>query len=104
MSPSVRESLIRIEPMHDDPQTFDDAVIALDRIINKETKEYIRSQSDAESAATSLHSTLGRYLRNKWGLWSNSNLYKYIKTNKGIDHPDDMSHEIIVAFCRNLVK
>lgn len=54
-----------------------------------------------ESEIISLHHTLGRKLRNQWGLWTKSTLKEYFK-NLGITHPDDMSGIILTSFHRHL--
>lgn len=47
------------------------------------------------------HDNLGRWIRNNWGLWTDSDLFKWFK-EKGIDHPDDMSGIILTSFWRRL--
>lgn len=37
------------------------------------------------------------WIRNNWGLWGGSRLQKYF-TDKGIHHPDNMSHVILVHY------
>lgn len=48
-----------------------------------------------------LHSTLGRWMRNEWGLWTGSDLSKYFN-DLGLTHADDMSGLIIKSFVRHL--
>jgi|EndMetStandDraft_3_1072993.scaffolds.fasta_scaffold787812_2 hypothetical protein len=43
------------------------------------------------------HRTLGQWIRNNWGLWTNSPLYKHMKA-LGFRHPDDMSGTIIKEY------
>ncbi len=78
------------------PKTFEEAVASIDSLISKDTKYFLRT--GGENAAIQLHSTLGRYLRNKWELWADSELAQYMRSVKGINHPDDMSHAILVAY------
>ncbi|MEI8349971.1 MAG: DUF6794 domain-containing protein [Candidatus Omnitrophota bacterium] len=47
------------------------------------------------------HHGLGMWIRNNWGLWSDSRLKKYFN-NLGIRHPDDMSSIILNSFWRHL--
>jgi hypothetical protein len=85
------------------PKTIEEAVLTLDGMLNEETKLFL-SAIKTESAVSELHHTLGRYLRNKWCLWSGSSLARHLKEVHGIDHPDDMSHFIIMAYCKNIAK
>ena len=85
------------------PKTLEEAVIVLDDMLNEETKLFLRAVK-TEAAIIELHHTLGRYLRNKWCLWSESVLAKHMKEVHGIEHPDDMSHAIILAYCNSLAK
>lgn len=43
------------------------------------------------------HRHLGQWIRNKWGLWSDSALSVHMKS-LGFTHPDDMSSSIIKEF------
>jgi hypothetical protein len=83
------------------PTTLDEAIVALDAILCQEDKDYLHNATDPEEAATFLHPSLGRHLRNEWDLWGDPPLAQHLK-NLGIDHPDDMSHQVIVAYCRNV--
>jgi len=106
MSQSLRESpqhSIAPSDAEHHPKTLEQAVIALDNMLNEETKLFL-SALKTEAAIIELHHTLGRYLRNKWCLWSGSDLAKHMKEVHGIDHPDDMSHAILVAYCNSIVK
>lgn len=50
----------------------------------------------AEAFALSLHHSLGRHLRNEFGLWTKDTpLYEECKS-LGLEHADDMSHRIIL--------
>lgn len=80
------------------PKTVDEAISTLAKIISKEDKQYI-----IENGAISMHHTLGRWIRNEWGLWTNSELKNEL-TKKGFTHPDDMSNYIIEEFVKYLNK
>lgn len=71
-------------------------------ILNKELKPddlaFIKASDDN---ATKLHHSLGRYLRNTWGLWGGSDLKRYF-WDLGINHPDDMSSIILHSYHRHL--
>ena len=84
------------------PTTLPEAVKYLDLFLSNEDKAYLKSGQ--EEAAIYLHSSLGRFLRNKWKLWSGSELARHMKDVYGIEHPDAMSHAILVAYCHSLVK
>jgi hypothetical protein len=47
------------------------------------------------------HFGLGRWMRNNWGLWSQSRLQEYFH-KLGLTHPDDMSSVILTSFWRHL--
>ncbi len=47
------------------------------------------------------HHNLGRNIRNEWGLWKKSDLFKYFE-NMGLHHPDDISGVILITFHRHL--
>lgn len=104
MSLTLRDSAQHSHPPSDaehHPKTIEEAVLALDGMLNEETKLFL-SAVKTEAAVSELHHTLGRYLRNKWCLWSESPLAKHMKEVHGIDHPDDMSHAIILAYCKSI--
>ena len=76
------------------PKTVDDAVKTLAKIISKEDRDYI-----LENGAISVHHSMGRWIRNEWGLWTGSELKNELK-KKGFEHPDDMSNYIIEEFIK----
>ena len=78
------------------PTTIEEAMASLDARITDEDKAYIQ-----ELGSISVHHTLGRWIRNEWGLWGDSGL-KQALTNKGIEHPDEMSDYIIRQFIEYL--
>lgn len=74
------------------PKTVDEAVKTLTKIVSKEDRDYL-----LENGAISMHNSLGRWIRNEWGLWTDSELKNELK-KKGFEHPDDMSNYIIEEF------
>jgi len=83
------------------PTTLEEAFTALDRMLSIEDRNYLQKAEDPESAAVSLHHSLGRHLRNKWGLWGEgSPLKRCLREDHGITHPDDMSGFILREYCR----
>ena len=71
------------------PKTVDEAVKTLAKIVSKEDRDYL-----LENGAISVHHSMGRWIRNEWGLWTDSELKDELK-QKGFEHPDDMSNYII---------
>jgi uncharacterized phage protein (TIGR01671 family) len=80
-----------------------------------ECYDYLKNNSDENSltewleldegdARTMVHNSLGRSIRNEWGLWEKrGELYEYFMSN-GIWHADDMSDIILTSFYRKLNK
>jgi len=78
------------------PKTVDEAVKTLAKIVSKEDRDYL-----LENGAISMHNSLGRWIRNEWGLWTGSELKdEMMNMNKGLNHPDDMSNYIIEEFIK----
>lgn len=78
------------------PKTVDEAVKTLAKILSKEDRDYL-----LENGAISMHDSLGRWIRNEWGLWTGSELKdELMNMNKGFNHPDDMSNYIIEEFIK----
>lgn len=81
------------------PKDLDDCFVELKRLLKrKEVKEIKDMEEDDVSM---LHHQLGRYLRNRWGLWGESCLSKWFNDKK-IKHPDDMSSIVLTSFWRHL--
>ena len=78
------------------PNDLEEAVKSLDKLISDEDKSELRKMNEDEYLAAT-HFGIGRYIRNEWGLWRDSNLSKYFR-HRGIKHPDDMSGEILRAY------
>ena len=78
------------------PKTVDEAVKTLAKIVSKEDRDYL-----LKNGAISMHDSLGRWIRNEWGLWTGSDLKdELMNMNKGLNHPDDMSNYIIEEFVK----
>ena len=78
------------------PTTIEEAMASLDARMTDEDKAYIQKHG-----SISVHHTLGRWIRNEWGLWGDSGL-KQLLAGKGIEHPDEMSDYIIQQFIEYL--
>lgn len=85
------------------PRTLDEAMEALDKMLKPEDKARLAT-GDPAKAAGACHHGLGRKLRNDWGLWANSPLAQHIRETYKITHPDDISHHILVEYCKRLAK
>lgn len=86
----------------DVPNNIEEAIKALDVLLSDEDKHYLKTDP---KAAIMVHHTLGRWIRNNWGLWQEEhNALKTLFTNIGIEHPDDMSNEIIEKYIEYLEK
>ncbi len=81
------------------PENFEEAFVELERLL-KEYNELEPFQKLSGDALVKYHHTLGRHLRNIWGLWSGSNLKKYME-NQGFIHADDMSSAMLLFTHRN---
>jgi len=87
------------------PSTLTEAHKALDELLSSEDKEKIRNWEESfEDLVADVHHSLGRHLRNTWGLWKDSPLAQHMRDVHNITHPDDMSHEILVTYCRLQVR
>lgn len=78
------------------PNTVEEAISTLDAMLSDEDKDYLK-----EHGAISMHSDLGRWIRNEWGLWTGSPL-KDLLVSLGYRHPDDMSHLILTQYVNHL--
>ena len=83
------------------PKTLDEAFTVLDAMLSNEDRRYLQEAKDPDDAAVSLHHSLGRHIRNTWGLWGDgSELKRCLRQDYGILHPDDMSGFILRQYCR----
>lgn len=76
-----------------------DCFIELEKMLDPEMLEEFKNTP--ENRLAMYHHGLGRFLRNKWHLWSDGSLKAYFN-NIGIKHPDDMSGIILESFRRHL--
>lgn len=72
------------------PKDIYDAHSQLDGLLDDESKEALKNGENS-------HFGIGMWMRNNWGLWSYSRLACYF-TERGIDHPDDMSGFILKTY------
>lgn len=82
------------------PNNLEEAIEELDKELIDEDKEYL-----LQHGALSVHNSLGRWIRNNWGLWKGEdNELKTSLKKLGYEHPDDMSNYIIEQYIKYLSK
>lgn len=87
------------------PTTLDEALVELGKLLPQADKDHLlQSEESFDALVGEVHHSLGRYLRNEWGLWRDSALAQHMRGTHNTSHPDDMTHVIIVAFCRQMVR
>lgn len=80
------------------PNNLLQAIEYLDKELTKQDKEYL-----LEHGALSVHHSLGRWIRNNWGLWNEEDNKLKVNLKKlGYEHPDDMSNYIIEQYIEHL--
>ena len=87
------------------PNNLEQAIEYLDKLLQEEDKEYLFKEYilQLEKAALSVHYSLGRWIRNNWGLWNEEdNELKANLKKLGYEHPDDMSNYIIEQYLKHL--
>jgi hypothetical protein len=81
------------------PTDLNECLNELKNFLSREDIEAVKAMDENDTYM--LHFGLGMHLRNKWGLWSGSNLQKYFNSI-GISHPDDMTAIVFKSFWRAL--
>ena len=80
------------------PKNLEEAINSLNKILSQEDKDWL-----FEEGALAAHTSLGRWIRNNWGLWEETpNTLKSIFLEKNITHPDDMPNYIIKSYIEHL--
>lgn len=82
------------------PSDFEGCLRQLDSLTSNEMKEWIICLPDKEFSK-SVHHGFGMYLRNNWGLWSDTKLAENLY-EMGILHPDDMTGIILNSYQRRI--
>ncbi len=82
------------------PKNIEECFTRLNSIASERRKAWIKCLTE-EQFGSKMHFGLGMTLRNKWGLWANSELARYFY-NLGVFHPDDMSGMILNSYHRRL--
>ena len=78
------------------PRDINDCHQVLNNLLTNRLLEEIK-QVPLEKNMVIYHESLGRTLRNSWGLWNNSRLAIYFQ-KLGVNHPDHMSSIILQTF------
>lgn len=86
------------------PQTIEECLAELDRLLSDKDKEYIKSIG--KDSIFKLHFSLGSDIRNRWKLWRNEPLLKHVAEKRGFESvlADDVSDEIINEYYEYLCK
>lgn len=79
------------------PRDLDDAMTELGRMLSDESAAAFARAGEEDVGR--YHFGLGWWLRNCWGLWSDSRLAGFFKS-LGVAHPDDMSAILLTSFWR----
>lgn len=70
----------------------------LERLTNKDLETI---KNCHKSSLCQYHHTMGRWMRNHWGLWSGGKLKQHMES-LGFSHPDNMSAVILESFWNSL--
>jgi Domain of unknown function (DUF6794) len=81
------------------PRSLQEAHDILGRLLDPGLRATLMSASEGELAG--YNRTLGRWLRNSWGLWNGGPMRDHLRA-LGLRHADDMSEFLIVTFRRHL--
>ncbi|MFQ5445551.1 MAG: DUF6794 domain-containing protein [Saprospiraceae bacterium] len=84
------------------PRDLNDALLTLNRLIDKPSKKKFLSISE-EEAAHKLFFSLGRWMTHNWSFYDGSRLSVYLQ-KMGIYDPGDMSRFLIILLHRSLNK
>lgn len=79
------------------PTNLKESIKELDKELPEYDKEYL-----LKYGALSVHHSLGRWIRNAWGLWENNSELKNNMVKLGFIHPDDISNFIIEEYIKHL--
>lgn len=77
------------------PAPLAEAFLHLDRQVPAEDRDVLRITPPGEMLR--YHLGLGMYVRNEYGLWRGGPLQDLFR-EKGVRHPDDMSHVVLEAY------
>lgn len=75
------------------PKNLKECFIELDKLLKESDRDGIKKYKSSMDMI-SFHLSLGMWLRNNWGLWGGSRLWKYFD-QRDVGHPDSMSSIIL---------
>jgi hypothetical protein len=78
------------------PRDLGECFIELEKLLSEIDKNEIRALPKRDDMIR-YHMGLGTWMRNNWGLWGGSRLYKYFH-DKGLPHPEDMSSIVLFYY------
>lgn len=84
------------------PVDLAEAFSELNRLIDAEAKQKLKSVSE-EEAAHKLHFSFGRWMMVNWAFYEGSRFTAYLR-QIGVTHPDDMAQFVIISYHRYLNK
>lgn len=101
------ENGVRLNPTEDEnsmtgyyiPVDIEDCFTELNKMLPGELID--KMSEGTESEMINYHHGLGTWIRNNWGLWSDSKLSQYFNSLE-IFHPDDMSSIILNSYWKRL--
>jgi len=73
------------------PKTFEQGVSELLKLLLEDLSRPHTFFDDRQEFLCMFHHTVGRHIRNTWGLWRKWHLYRDIHERTGLSHADDMS-------------
>lgn len=79
------------------PKNINEVFEFFDRELTEGDKEQLRTYKAIE-----FHNSLGRWIRNNFGLWEEQSELKAWLIDKSFTHPDDMSNHIIEEYQKHL--
>ena len=86
-----------IEKKTEIPTNLREAIKNLDSLISEADKRFL-----VEHGALAVHHSLGRWIRNNWGLWEDHSELKFNMVKLGFIHSDDISNFIIEEYIKHL--
>ncbi|MDY7092174.1 MAG: DUF6794 domain-containing protein [Acidobacteriota bacterium] len=81
------------------PASVEEALAEMDRMLSEDFKRSLACGTAKD--AKWYHLSLGRWMRNNWGLWGGGPLAEHFN-ELGIFHPDDMSGILVASYYRRL--
>jgi len=87
------------------PETYQECFDILDEKLNQNNPiegELIRSK--IKQNPIQVHHSIGRWIRNEFGLWTgfNERLISLLKKDSESEHPDDWSHHLLTKYAEYL--